>query len=970
MTGQLQPVTSQKSSSSPGFRPEIIFYSSALGMLFYSIVSGIHYLWSGLWQYGSLGIASFGVSVFCFLVGIIKIKALTIKIFFVHLAVAGLLFLQVIYFANTFLVASPLLFIYSIFLSSSLFEQNKSNASINFGLGTAVIASLLDVFSPIPQIESTTMLGVGAIFLVILGAWMVYLGIKRRITLFLNTKLIIAGIGASLIPSFLIGFIQVQQLNQTVRDQTQQSLRYAATQTAQKIDEYLQTNKEYISRDATLPVFAEFLSTPPSERSGSQAEANLRRIVETLQKRPQAHLSSYGLLDIQGMNVYDTNPVEVGRFEASRSYFQAAINSDSAFISNIEFSTFNNDPFIFFASPVKSASQKTIGVLRARFDASAFQEIAQHNQGLIGLRSYPILVDENFTRIADTISPGSIYKSLTPYSPETYARLRDEKRLPDYAATALSSSLPDLVNGILIGREKPLVDFEFQSEDSGSNKILQTGYITYLNHKPWSLVYIQEQAYLAVLLRNQIKTITLFATLIAGTVSVLAILAASVLAKPINILTRTATRIAEGDLNVKVNVNNQDEVGTMGNAFNLMTERLKTLIQELEERVHSRTLELEQQNIILKSRNQQIQTLSEVARGITSTQNLENLLANVTSLLSDQFGFYHVGIFLLDKSCEFAELRAANSEGGKRMLDRQHKLKVGQLGIVGYVTGSGKPRIALDVGEDTVHFKNPDLPLTRSEMALPLLYNQKVIGALDVQSEKMNAFSDPDIELFATLADQIAIAIQNSRLYQETNQALEESQILHRQYLRQEWTSFGTDQLHLGYVQNENGLRPLGAANLQNLDQKEDEGSIVVEKTNEDGVNISVLKVPVIIRGEIIGFIRLKDVETDDKGWTEDDKETAQMIAEQVSQALENARLFEQTVRRAERERKVMEITNKIRSTNQPEKMLQIATEELQIALHASQVEVVFSGTHDATPDKGGTGKAGPKNNGHKDHQG
>ena len=187
MTGQLQPVPPQKSSSYPGFRPEIIFFSSAFGMLFYSIVSGIHYFWSGLWQYGSLGIASLGVSLFCFIVGVIKTKALTIQIFFVHLAVAGLFFLQVVYFSNSFLVASPLLFIYSIFLSSSLFEQKRSNAAINFGLATAVIASLLDVFSPMLQIESSTMLGIGAIFLVILGAWMVYLGIKEGLH-FLNTK--------------------------------------------------------------------------------------------------------------------------------------------------------------------------------------------------------------------------------------------------------------------------------------------------------------------------------------------------------------------------------------------------------------------------------------------------------------------------------------------------------------------------------------------------------------------------------------------------------------------------------------------------------------------------------------------------------------------------------------------------------------------------------------------------------------
>ena len=146
-----------------------------------------------------------------------------------------------------------------------------------------------------------------------------------------------------------------------------------------------------------------------------------------------------------------------------------------------------------------------------------------------------------------------------------------------------------------------------------------------------------------------------------------------------------------------------------------------------------------------------------------------------------------LAFFLLDERGEYAVLRAANSKGGKRMLENQHKLKVGQTGLVGYVTGKGQPRIATDVGEDSVHFNNPLLPETRSEMALPLIADQKIIGALDVQSKNANAFSPEDIELFTILADQIAIAITNDALLEETARALSQMQGLHRQYLQQEW---------------------------------------------------------------------------------------------------------------------------------------------------------------------------------------
>ena len=142
-----------------------------------------------------------------------------------------------------------------------------------------------------------------------------------------------------------------------------------------------------------------------------------------------------------------------------------------------------------------------------------------------------------------------------------------------------------------------------------------------------------------------------------------------------------------------------------------------------------------------------------MARATATNQNLETLLPNLVELISKQFDFYHVGIFLLDENKEFAELRAANSEGGKRMLEHQHKLGIGQSGIVGLVSATGKPRIALDVGADAAFFNNPDLPNTRSEMALPLLVSDDIIGVLDAQSTTANAFREDDVEVLSTLAD-------------------------------------------------------------------------------------------------------------------------------------------------------------------------------------------------------------------------
>ena len=377
-----------------------------------------------------------------------------------------------------------------------------------------------------------------------------------------------------------------------------------------------------------------------------------------------------------------------------------------------------------------------------------------------------------------------------------------------------------------------------------------------------------------------------------------------------------------------------------------MTNQLKNLINTLEDRVRERTQELAQQNEALLYRTRQLQTVSDVARGIVSTQKLESLLNQLTILISERFGFYHVGVFLLDEQKEYAVLRAANSEGGKRMLARQHRLKVGQVGIVGYVTASGEARIATDVGKDAVFFNNPDLPQTRSEMALPLKANNEVIGALDVQSTISNAFTQEDIELFSILADQIAIAILNNRLYTETLQALEESQRVHRLYLRQEWSKEASQRPVVGYRATAQGLIALEEMRELEVSSVLLSGGTRVRPANEN--QPAALSVPVRLRGETVGVIHIEDDQIADRIWSDEEIRSIQAVADQVGLALENARLLEKTIRRAERERRVLEITSKIRSTNDPNTMIEIAIQELKHTLNASRAQVIWKGNEDA----------------------
>jgi len=337
---------------------------------------------------------------------------------------------------------------------------------------------------------------------------------------------------------------------------------------------------------------------------------------------------------------------------------------------------------------------------------------------------------------------------------------------------------------------------------------------------------------------------------------------------------------------------------------------------ELEQRIVDRTTALEQ-------RANQLQAVSKVAHTIASIQDMDLLLPVITNLVSDRFGFYHTGIFLLDEKNEYAILRAANSAGGQNMLSRQHKLKLDINSIVGYVTSRSEPRIALDVGADAVFFNNPDLPDTRSEMALPLQVGGQVIGALDIQSTKPNAFTEEDINFASILADQVAIAIENARLFKEAQTALSASEATFSKYIKQEWSGFAGQSKNTGYVFD--GTRTTALDKKDNTEKVKTlakTGRLSLEK------NTSELTVPIKFRGQTVGILDVKS-KKGNRQWTPDEITLLEAAAERAAFALENARLVESAQRRALRERAIGEISTKIGAVSDLEAIMQTAVEEL-----------------------------------------
>jgi GAF domain-containing protein/HAMP domain-containing protein len=462
--------------------------------------------------------------------------------------------------------------------------------------------------------------------------------------------------------------------------------------------------------------------------------------------------------------------------------------------------------------------------------------------------------------------------------------------------------------------------------------------------------------------------------------------------QPIGALTETVSAITAGDLTRTAPVETEDELGTLAQAFNSMTGQLRGIIETLEQRVAERTAglraaaaesvrhtgELERLNLDLQNttrqaerRATQLAASAQVARAAIQVRDLDRLLPQVTHLISQAFGYYHVGIFIVDEVGRYAILRAANSEGGQRMLARGHKLAVGKEGIVGYVTGTGQPRIALDVGADAVHFDNPDLPQTRSEMALPLRVGDpgqevadplqgvpdplkgtagRVFGALDVQSTQEAAFSEEDVAVLSTLADQIAIAIENARLFAQSQAALQEAEQAQRDYIRQEWTQLLQVMQSTSHEYHVSGVPPVGDAPLPEVEQAIQQGRAVTVAGSEiafrgDGSlpAKAALAVPIKLRDQIIGVIDLQEADAE-RQWTDEDVALVAAVADQVALALENARLFEQTRQRAQHEQLVSQISARMRAAPDIEGILRTTVREVRRALGASRGVVRLGG--------------------------
>lgn len=401
-------------------------------------------------------------------------------------------------------------------------------------------------------------------------------------------------------------------------------------------------------------------------------------------------------------------------------------------------------------------------------------------------------------------------------------------------------------------------------------------------------------------------------------------IAAYYLARPIVRLRDAADKISKGDFSYRITkIPETRELAELAVDFNAMTSNLSSLINDLERRVAERTEDI-------AKKTDQLRAASYIARQTAEVQDLSLLLNIVVKLVTDQFGFYHTGIFLTSEAGDEVTLQAASSEGGQRMVQKGHVLKVGTQGIVGYVAAQKKTRIALDVGTDAVFFNNSDLPLTRSEIALPLLVRGKILGVLDIQSDKPSAFTVDDIDVLETLSDQVAVAIDNARLLDESQAAFLQLEALTAVRTREAWSQKLEERERvLTYT-------PLG---------------LRAEKSSDNGGN--ALTIPITLRGQKIGTISI--ARKNDANWSKSDEDMVTEVATQAGLAIDNIRLLEEATQRAQQEQIVGEMAFRFNQALDIDSLLQTATRELG-QLPGVEEAVVFLGEINE-PEKSGTSR-------------
>jgi GAF domain-containing protein/HAMP domain-containing protein len=524
----------------------------------------------------------------------------------------------------------------------------------------------------------------------------------------------------------------------------------------------------------------------------------------------------------------DYNQADEAWWQAAYNYGQGAI-----YISNPEFDASANTLGIQVALPLRDrASGNVIGILRTTYIMRPLTNILKQDIG------------ENSA--ADILIPG--------ISGETVIQIREG---------ALGTMDSQLFKQLQAVASQGMAEMDYQGTPSViSQAVIQSRDENQtIKNLGWIVVFHQSQDKAFAPVNAQIRGIIIVIAIVIFLGVLAAIFVAQVLVKPLTQLTNTAQEITAGNLNSQVQVTSSDEIGILASTFNSMTAQLRDFIGLLEQRVTDRTHDLE--------------LAAEVGSTIAEkVENITVMLTDATEMIRSNFNLYYTQVYLLDPSGQTITLRAGTGDAGKQLLQRGHHLLVNSSSLNGRAVSEKRPIIVADTQKSGTFLPNPLLPNTRSEMAIPLLVGDKVLGVLDMQSEIPEALNEDNVAAFQVLAGQLSVAIQNATLYAQSENTRKQMEANARQITTSGWQDFlnGNDRGEkIGYVFDQNEVKPM--------------------ERKSKAISNNILSMPITVTGATVGSI---EVAQDERKWTTSETEIIQSTAEKLSQHIEGLRLLAQ----------------------------------------------------------------------------
>ena len=423
-----------------------------------------------------------------------------------------------------------------------------------------------------------------------------------------------------------------------------------------------------------------------------------------------------------------------------------------------------------------------------------------------------------------------------------------------------------------------------------------------------------------------------------GAVMVAALLVLNQLLVPPLVRLRRATQaLAQGNFTYEVpDSTREDEIGALASSFVAMREQVQLLVSELDLRLAARTTDID--------------TTKQVSQLATAQRDLQSLLDQVVGLIIERIPtIYHAQVFLIDEQSQQAVLRASTGAIGQMLLARGHRLGIGTVSIVGQAAAQKRTIIARDTSASALHRQQQLLPETRAEMAVPLSFDDRVIGVLDVQSKLADAFPADQIIVLETIANQIAVAIKSAYLHTESAEWRARIEEANRQATTRVWQDYMRDQ-RVRDLSSSAGVEPnrtLSGLRRTAISRRQ---PVVGPMTERQTIPVAL---PIQIAGQVLGAV---EWELPAAEFDQSKLELAQELANRLAVGLENARLFQESQRAAERERLVNSIAARLTAQTDINDILQTAVREVGQALRAPQVTIRL---HNQNQPVNGNGAAG-----------